>query len=152
MYAIKVDIYEEIRRPMEEVFDYLIDISNYSKWLPESNIFLNSQQTSVGPPRKGTTFYDNTRFGQLTGEILEFERPKKVLFRQELFWLGILVMESQPEYFLESSPKGTKIHHTGIARFFGLSRLLHSVFEKMAWKERKRVIRSLKKELESVED
>jgi hypothetical protein len=53
---IRVEVDKVIHRPIEEAFDRLVSISDYSKWLPKSRIFLDSVQTSDDPVSVGTTF------------------------------------------------------------------------------------------------
>jgi len=146
---VKVNIETEIHCPPEEVFDCLTDISNYSEWMPRSGLFVKSEQVSPGAPQEGARFYDWTKMGKFQGEIVEFDRPKKVSFRQKLQFFGVTVMESRPSYTLESSDKGPRVHHTGEAELFGPFKVLDFRAKNMAWKERSRTVKALKKKLES---
>jgi uncharacterized protein YndB with AHSA1/START domain len=145
---IRVEVDTMIERPIEKVFDRLINISSYSKWLPKSRVFLDSKQTSPGPVGVGTTFVDKTRVGTYRGEVVAFQRPTQVSFRMRLAWFGIKVMESRPEYNLEPLAGGTKVHHLAVGTLYGPFKLMRPYVTLRARAERKRTIVMLKKSLE----
>ena len=138
-----------IKRPVEQVFERLISISEYSKWMPKWGIFVMSEQTSDGPVGKGTTFYDKGRMGTFRGEVSDFERPTKVAFRETLRWLGMRVMEGRPRYQLEAVDGGTNVHHVSEGQLYGIFKLMQPMAAVMARGERKRTVNALKKSLES---
>ena len=51
---IRVEIHETICRPIEEVFDRLVNIPAYSQWMPENSLFISGTQDSEGPVGVGT--------------------------------------------------------------------------------------------------
>jgi uncharacterized protein YndB with AHSA1/START domain len=146
---IKVKHETMIDRPIEDVFDRLVDISGYSKWLPKSRVFLDSRKTSQGPTRTGTTFIDKTRIGKYKGVVEDFQRPIKVTFRMKLRWLGLDVMESRPGYFLEPVDGGTKLRHVAVGKLFGIFKLMEPYVAIRAREERIRTVNVLKESLES---
>lgn len=146
---IRVEIDTIIKRPIEEVFDRLVNISDYSKWLPKSRVFLDSRQTSEGPVGLGTTFIDKTRIGTFRGEIIDFQKPTKVIFRMRLRWLGMNVMESRPGYILESVDGGTEVRLIAEGKLYGIFKLMQPYVAIKARRERKRTVVALKNSLES---
>lgn len=146
---IQVEIDTMIERSSDAVFDRLVDISNYSNWLPQSSVFLDTKQTSKGPVDVGTTFIDRTTIGTYRGEVTEFERPTKVCFRMRLRWFGIDVMESRPYYLLKPVEGGTQVHHRAEGQMYGIFKLFQPYVAKKARNERQRTVAVLKQSLES---
>ncbi len=147
--TIRVELETDIKRPAEEVFDRLVDISDYDKWMPRSGVFMRSRQTSEGPVTKGTTFHDRGRMGTWRGQVSDFERPTKVEFRETLRWLGMRVMEGRPRYQLEAVDGGTRVHHVSEGQLYGIFRLARPMVTFIARGERRRTVNALKKSLES---
>lgn len=147
--AIRVEIETTIKRPIEDVFERLVDISAYAQWLPQAGLFIKSSQCSEGPVTQGTPYIDETTVGTLRGEVIEFQRPARVVFRQTLRWFGLAVMESRPGYALEPVAEGTRLHHTAEARLYGIFKLLHPRVVRLARAERQRTVDALKRSLET---
>jgi uncharacterized protein YndB with AHSA1/START domain len=147
--VIRVEVETMIDRPIEEVFDRLVDIDGYSEWLPPSSVFLDSWQTSEGPVALGTTFIDKTRVGLYHGRVTAFRKPTQVNFRMRLRWLGLDVMESRPQYELEPANNGrTEISHVAEGKLYGLFKLLEPYVAIQARRERSRTVQKLKESLE----
>jgi uncharacterized protein YndB with AHSA1/START domain len=146
---IRVEIDTTIDRPVEEVFEHLVDLAAYSKWLSKRGTFARSWQTSEGPVGLGTTYFDKSKMGTSPGEITEFQRPTNVAFHQRLNWLGMLGMEAQFGYVLESNDSGTKVHVESEVQLYGMFKLMKPMVAMMGRWERNRIINALKKYLES---
>ncbi len=147
--AIRVELDTVIKRHVEDVFERLVDISDYDKWMPRSGVFIRSRQTSEGPVTKGTTYDDKGRMGTWRGQVSDFERPTKVEFRETLRWLGMRVMEGRPRYQLEALDGGTRVHHVSEGQLYGIFRLARPMVSFIARGERRRTVNALKKSLES---
>lgn len=78
--TIRVEIEETIERPIEEVFERLVDIPGYNEWMPDQGLMVSCSKDSDGPVGEGTRYSDVTRFGTVHGEVVAFERPSKVVF------------------------------------------------------------------------
>jgi carbon monoxide dehydrogenase subunit G len=77
--SIEADGDTTIRRPVEDVFDYLADPRNELHWLPGAK---SVEHTSEGELGLGSTFIgEYERAGRVELEIVEFERPSRVTFR-----------------------------------------------------------------------
>jgi uncharacterized protein YndB with AHSA1/START domain len=137
---IRIEIERSINRPVEEVFDRLINIPAYPDWLPKSRVFIDTKQTSEGPVDEGTTFIDKTRIGLFRGEVADFQRPTHVTFQMMLRWLGMKVLESRPAYTLEPVDGGTKVHLMAVGKLYGIFKLMQPYVAIRAREERKRVV------------
>lgn len=88
MSRVRVEIDEVIARSIEQVFERATDLSHYADWMPRTGVFRNCDHVSEGPVRLGTAYLDHSRMGSFRGEISEFERPSRVVFKQTLRWFG----------------------------------------------------------------
>lgn len=146
---IHVEIDTVIKRPIEDVFERLVDIPNYAEWLPKSRVFLETKLTSEEPIDVETTFTDRTTIGTFRGEVTAFQRPTKVNFRMSLRRLGMKVMESRPGYTLTPVDAGTQLQLIAEGQLYGLFKLLEPYVAAKARRERKRTVEALKKSLET---
>lgn len=147
---IRVEIHETIERPIEDVFEQLIDIDGYRDWMPDGGLLITTYQRSDGPVEVGTTYVDRTRVGAVKGEVAELERPTRVLFHYVAEVLGLVVMHGWPGYTLEPlSDDATRVHHIAEARLRGPFKLLTPVIQRMATAERTRTMRALKTSLKA---
>jgi len=145
---VRVELDAVIARPIDDVFGRLIDLPEYSRWMPRLGVFIRSGQTSEGPIGVGTTYYDRGWMGTFLGEIMEFQAPSRVVFKEKLQWLGVTVMEARPEYNLVSTQTGTRVHHTAEGRLFGIFNVMTPLVAWMARAERRRTVRALRDSLE----
>jgi uncharacterized protein YndB with AHSA1/START domain len=69
-----------IRRPPEDVFDYVTDVSKLASWQTHKT---HAEQLTDGPPRQGTRIRERTKppgmkeFEQVV-EFTEFDRPSRL--------------------------------------------------------------------------
>lgn len=147
---VTVEIVERIDRPVEAVFDRLIDIDRYPEWMPDSSILITCSRDTDGPVRVGTRYTDRTRLGTVHGEVVELERPGRVVFHYTARLLGRTVMEGWPGYTLEAvGTDATRLRHSARARLYGPLRLLRPVVQRMARRERGATVAGLKALLEA---
>ncbi|MFW5951028.1 MAG: SRPBCC family protein [Gemmatimonadota bacterium] len=147
---IRVEIEDTIARPIDQVFDRLVDIEGYNQWLPRRGLFVSCRQDTDGPVAVGTVYHDTTRFGTVRGEVRELDPPLRVTFRYTVRLLGRTVMEGWPAYTL--APAGshaTRLRHVAEARLFGPARLLRPLIRRLARNERRRTVAALKTSLEA---
>lgn len=125
----------------------LADLPAYSSWMHRTGVFRRCGQVSGGPIGKGTTYVDATRMGSYRGEVVSFEPPSRIGFRETLRWYGA-VMEARPEYFLEADGERTVVHHVAVAELFGWIRVMKPAASLLARSERARTLKSLRRSLE----
>ena len=145
---IRVERDTVIARPMDEVFGRLIALSDYVRWMPKRGLFIRSVQTAAGPLGVGTTYDDQGWMGTFRGQVVEYQAPTRIVFREQLRWLGVPVMEATPAYDLAAAPTGTQVQHTAEGRLFGIFQLMAPVVAWLARGERARTIQALKDSLE----
>lgn len=144
-----VEVDTTIDRPVEDVFDRLTRISEYSSWLPGSLVFTTCRQTSEGPVEPGTTYEDVTKLGTLRGEVSELAAPMRIVFHETLRWLGRPVMEARMEYALRPDGAGrTEVHHVAEGELRGAFGLAEPVVAMVARRERQRTIDALRRSFE----
>lgn len=148
---VRVEIDVTIQRPIEEVFEQLVDIPRYPDWMPSGGLFISSTKDSEGPVGAGTMYSDVTRFGTLRGEISAFDRPNTVVFHYTARLLGVPVMDGWPGYTLERAGDGaTRVRHRAEGHLHGPFELLQPLVQTMARGERQRTVDALKASLESL--
>lgn len=142
---IRASIDRAIPRPIEAVFDRLIDIDHYGDWMPRSGLFRDSHRSGEGPVGPGTRYVDETILGRFMGQIDEHERPTRVSFHQVLSRRGRPVFISRPAYTLERTSGGTAtlVHHRAEGELRGAYRLFEPVARLIARRERRRTVEAL---------
>lgn len=147
---IQVDIHETIHQPVEEVFTRLVDIDGYREWRAGGGgIFRTCSQDSPGAVGEGTRYTDRTWLGTVRGEVVEFDRPRRVVFHYTTRMLGRTAMEGWPGYTLESDGAGaTEVHHHAEARAYGPFRLMEPLIQRVADRERGATVQALKQSFE----
>lgn len=138
-----------VHRPAGQVFERLVDLSNYGSWMHRTGLFRWCGVTSDGPVRTGTAYVDATRMGSFQGEVTEFAPPTRLAFRETLHWFGSRAMQARIEYSLDGDDDRTIVHHVAIGELFGWMRLMKPAAALMAGSERTRTLTSLRRSLES---
>jgi uncharacterized protein YndB with AHSA1/START domain len=149
MSGVRVEIDEVIARPIEQVFERATDLSRYADWMPHTGVFRNCSQVSAGPVRLGTTYLDQSRMGSFRGEISEFERPSRVVYKETLRWFGTPVVVARIEYEFSPDPRGTAVHHVAESELHGIFRLMRPMVAVIGRGERQRTVTALRRSLES---
>ena len=138
-----------IDKPIGDVFERLADLPGYGTWMHRTGLFRRCGLTSDGPVGKGTSYYDATRMGTFRGEVMEYQSPSRIEFRETLRWFGSELTEARAEYVLDVDQERTIVHHVAEGELFGWMRLMKPAAAVMARSERTRTLKSLKRSLES---
>ena len=149
--TVRYETRTTIERPVSDVFARLANVDGYRTWMRRTGLFRRSGQISDGPVGLGTAYFDATRMGTFRGEVVAFEPPARIGFRERLRWFGFELMEARPEYILEPDNDRTIVHHVAEGELFGVTRLMKPVAARLARSERARTLESLKRSLESDE-
>jgi uncharacterized protein YndB with AHSA1/START domain len=148
--AFRVEVVETIDRPIEDVFERLVDLSRYPEWMSKEGLFVSCAQESEGPIDVGTVYSDKTRLGTVKGEVSAFRRPDHVVFHYTARLLGRRVMEGWPGYSLQrEGDRRTRVRHVAEGHLHGPFRLLQPLVRRLAYRERHRTVEALKRSLES---
>jgi uncharacterized protein YndB with AHSA1/START domain len=83
--VIRADHSTTIRRPREQVFDYIADARQQSRWNP---VCRTMEQTTPGAIGAGTRFHGKFQgVGEMDVEITEYERPHRLVHLSRP-WIG----------------------------------------------------------------
>jgi len=146
MGVVEFELARVVHAPVADVFDRLADIEGYRDWMPRrGSIYRGSEKTSPGPVGVGTTFLDRTSVGPAPGEVVEFERPTRLVYH---WWdrtrRGRLKAEGWPAYTLEAKGGHTTIvHHHARLETHGLHPLATPVYSWLARRERTATVEAL---------
>ena len=151
MKTIEFDLERTIPAPIDQVFARLVDINGHNDWIADKgNLLQHTRQTSLGEPIVGTTYVDQTKQGQVQGEIVELEQPHTVVYH---WWAtsgsGKVTMEGWPGYSLQPAGSGgTLVRHHATLKTYGLYRLAAPILKRMALRERTATVDALKASFE----
>ncbi len=147
---LRVEIRRLIERPIEDVFERLVDIDRYPDWMPAGGMFRSCTKDSEGPVGEGTRYTDHTVLGAVPGEIVEFEPPHRVVFRYDARLFGVPVMRGWPGYTLEHAGEGrTRLIHVAEARLVGPFNAFRPLIQRVAEGERGRTVDALERSFET---
>lgn len=139
-----------IERPIEPVFDRLVDMPGYTDWMSTKGLFIDCHLLTDGEVREGTAYLDRTRLGTVRGEVATLTRPTEVVFHYWFRLLGCTIMEGWPGYTLERQGRtSTRLRHVAAGRLCGVFRVFRPLVQRIANSERRRTVDALKASFES---
>jgi uncharacterized protein YndB with AHSA1/START domain len=74
----------EIDAPAERVFEALVDLRGYGRWLRSSADYGGTTEISTDPVAAGTTYVEPSRSGVRYGTVTELVAPTRVTFHQPM--------------------------------------------------------------------
>ncbi|HEX6360800.1 SRPBCC domain-containing protein [Actinophytocola sp.] len=74
----------EIDAPAERVFEALVDLPGYGRWLSDSTDYAGTTKISTDPVTVGTTYVERSRTGVRRGTVTELAAPTRVTFHQPM--------------------------------------------------------------------
>ena len=142
---MKGELSTVVDRPIEEVFDFLVDIRNETAWNPR---VVRLTKTSDGPIGAGTTFEGVYQgLGTLRTQLVDFERPARCSFRSTGPRMGIT-----GTFTLTSGAGGTRIDLTADLEPQGLFRLMIPLMRPVLARQNAAAAVRLKRALEGGRD
>ncbi|MGB9299634.1 MAG: SRPBCC family protein [Anaerolineae bacterium] len=133
-----------INRPVEEVFAYLTDVTNWSRW---NEAVGNVVQTPPGPIGLGTTLRGASevmgRIMEWRGEILEYEFNKKVVQK-----MRVGPAEIQASWIFEPVEGGTRLTMRSEGETSGPFKVAGPLIDRMVEKQIEENLARLKAVLE----
>jgi hypothetical protein len=109
MRKVHLEFTAQIAGPPKVVFDLVADLPNYSRWLPDSDVFGGTVNVTPYQVCLGTTYLDAGSV-EKPGEVTEFDRPKHISFRHTvMIRRGLLRtdIEARIRYSFEAKDGGT---------------------------------------------
>lgn len=79
-----VELTTDIRGSAEAVFDALVDLRGYGRWLGSSSAYAGTTEISSDPITTGTTYVEPSPTGVRRGTVTELDRPTRVTFHQPM--------------------------------------------------------------------
>jgi hypothetical protein len=130
----------EIGRSPEEVFDYIVDMSNELKWNPDVQ---SMEKITTGPAGAGTKYLAKwTQSGKIEVECIRADRPRRVTF------LNGGPVEVCLDVTLEPVGSATRLVARFDARPRGLFWLVFPIFLLVMKRQEKKNVLNLKNALE----
>lgn len=134
-----------VARPIEEVFDYLVDVANLPAW---QTSVVSAELDGEGPPGAGARFRETRTFMgrrlESVVEVTEWERPRRFCLRTVSGPLPYDVRHT-----LEPGDGGTRIRFELEGRPRGVMRLAGGVAERTALRQSQADFARLKALLEA---
>lgn len=104
----------EIAAPAERVFDVVVDLRGYGRWLDRSGEYGGTTDISTGPVAVGTTYVEPSGSGTRHGTVTELAAPTRVAFHQPMTMRPRLfgVIDIHAAYTLTATETGTRLERT----------------------------------------
>jgi uncharacterized protein YndB with AHSA1/START domain len=101
----------EMRGPAERVFDAIVDLRGYGRWLDSSADYAGTTEISTDPIAAGTTYVEHGGVGVRRGTVTELLPPFLVTFDQPMTMRPKLfgVISIQVTYSLTPSREGVRL-------------------------------------------
>jgi uncharacterized protein YndB with AHSA1/START domain len=81
---VQILIEAEVPAPAETVFDTIVDLRGYGRWLEPSSVYEGTTEISTDPIAAGTTYVESSPSGVRHGTVTELDRPTRVTFHQPM--------------------------------------------------------------------
>ncbi len=141
-----------IKRPIDDVFNLIIDLEHYPRWLPSSDTYRQLQHISDSPIKLGTTYIDQGTRIVFRGKVTRCEPPNYVTFHQTTQFKLLALkggMDIDIVYQLESVEGGTRLHRQQIVECSGFLKFAQNPILKTVQTEVERILQSMKIYLEA---
>jgi uncharacterized protein YndB with AHSA1/START domain len=101
----------EIHGPAERVFDAIVDLRGYGRWLGSSADYGGTVEISTDPVAAGTTYVERSGVGVRRGTVTELVRPTRVTFDQPMTMRPKLfgVIDIRVTYSLTPVTEGARV-------------------------------------------
>ena len=114
MAEIRVEA--DIQAPVEAIFDAIVDLRGYSRWLADSKGYPGTTEISPGPMAVGTTYVESGPGGVRHGMVTELEPPTRVSFRQPMTMKPRLLGTIGIDVTYTLTPAGESVHLLRVTR------------------------------------
>jgi uncharacterized protein YndB with AHSA1/START domain len=81
---VRILLEADMPGPAETVFDTIVDLPGYGRWLTPSAEYAGTTEISTDPIAAGTTYVERSPGGVRHGTVTELDRPSRVAFHQPM--------------------------------------------------------------------
>jgi uncharacterized protein YndB with AHSA1/START domain len=81
---VRLSLENEIHSSAETVFDAIVDLRGYGRWLSSSSAYAGTTEISTDPIAAGTTYVEQGPNGVRHGSVTELRAPERVAFHQPM--------------------------------------------------------------------
>ena len=132
-----------VGRPVEEVFDYLADVTNEASWNHWAKWVRKLSEGSIGP---GSVFRGSYQgFGELDQDLTDYEPPRRLTYHS----VPRGMHDARMSFELEPTGSSTKVILIGIARPAGVMKLIEPMMSLRMRPHMRDLSEGIKRELES---
>ena len=141
-----------IEGPCEAVFELIVDLTHYDRWLPQSKAFGAVMQVSPTPVGPGTTYVDKGPSGTMQGSITEYQPTARIAFQQSmpvklLMFAGTLDLHIR--YTLEPVGQATRVNRDVTFQLPGVLKAAQPIIASTIRRESKRLLQAMKRAVET---
>jgi uncharacterized protein YndB with AHSA1/START domain len=131
--------------PAETVFDTIVDLRGYGRWLTPSSAYEGTTEISADPITTGTTYVETSPSGVRRGTVTELDRPTRVTFHQPMTMKPRLlgVIDIHVTYTLTPTADGVHVTRLVTLEMGWLLTLLRPVVLRQFRQESKRTMDAL---------
>jgi len=133
------------------VWDLIVDLRHYDRWLPPSPTFRTIVQLNSGPVKLGTAYMDGGPSLTFHGEVTHLEPYTRVAFLQasrSKLWAFNVGIDVEIEYVLQPTNGGTHVERTITLDTSGLFTLGQPLLRHALRQENDRILARMKAYLE----
>jgi uncharacterized protein YndB with AHSA1/START domain len=143
----------EINGPAERVFDAIVDLRGYGRWLDSSADYGGTVEISTDPVAAGTTYVERSGVGVRHGTVTELVRPTRVAFDQPMTMRpkAFGVIDIRATYTLTPMTDSVRVERVVVVEFPWQLKLAAPLVVPRFRKESERTIQALKAFLEASE-
>ena len=129
----------------ETVFDTIVDLRGYGRWLSSSSAYPGTTEISTDPIATGTSYVERGPSGVRNGTVTELERPARVTFHQPMTMRPRLlgVIDIHVTYTLAPTPAGVHLTRLVTLRIGWPLRLLQPLVLRQFRRESRRTMDAL---------
>jgi len=108
---VQLEFEADIPAAAETVFDTVVDLRGYGRWLGSSSAYPGTTEISTDPIATGTTYVERGPSGVRHGTVTELDRPARVTFHQPMTMRPRLlgVIDIRVTYTLAPTPEGVHL-------------------------------------------
>jgi uncharacterized protein YndB with AHSA1/START domain len=148
---VRLSLEIDIHSSAETVFDAIVDLRGYGRWLSTSSAYPGTTEISADPIAAGTTYVEQGPSGVRHGAVTELRAPERVTFHQPMTMKPALlgVVDIHVTYTLTPTPDGVHVDRLVDVTIGWPLKLVRPLVLRQFRQESERTMRALKDFAES---